>query len=350
MARMIDPSELEGDELANWYRRSPADVEAQREAARQEQYDKFVKSIGAPSESQDHSDEDGRERSADAGDDSFDHGDTGLIKARFPQPSASPMMMTPPSGLRVGPPVDAQAGPPTGAARSGFFGSQYYSSSLGGYFTDMPVPLNTVTSPVPGWWEIGDGRRVRTDEVERIYAEQQRRLRGQDDVAPAARIRVVDRRTDGQIPLASQVANDERELDPTCAPNGGWERDPGFSNYPELSKRYEAQITRAPGLDYVVRNPGQGAVRFDGCAVWDPRHPLLEAKGPGYEALLPKAQRYQFYGKMFEKAQDQAGRQAAAAGAHPIEWHVAEQGAFPYFESATDMLSPPIAPKLTPAR
>ena len=42
----------------------------------------------------------------------------------------------------------------------------------------------------------------------------------------------------------------------------------------ERTKRYEKQITRAPGLDYVVRIPGRPAVKFDGCGVWDPKRPL----------------------------------------------------------------------------
>lgn len=46
MPRLIDPSELEGDDLTNWYLRSPAEVEAEREGARQDQYDSFVRSIG----------------------------------------------------------------------------------------------------------------------------------------------------------------------------------------------------------------------------------------------------------------------------------------------------------------
>ena len=50
MPRIIDPSELEGDELAAWYRRSPADMETEREAVRQDRYEQFVKSIGVASE------------------------------------------------------------------------------------------------------------------------------------------------------------------------------------------------------------------------------------------------------------------------------------------------------------
>ena len=49
MPRMIDPSELEGDELAIWYGRSPAEVEAEREAVRQDRYERFVRGAQAAS-------------------------------------------------------------------------------------------------------------------------------------------------------------------------------------------------------------------------------------------------------------------------------------------------------------
>jgi hypothetical protein len=358
MARMIDPSELEGDDLVNWYQRSPADVDAEQEAARQDQYTAFVNSIGGASEPQDDSAGEAPAPTYDAAQrssgDSAGSGngssndDTGLIEARYFRPFAAPVMPPPPSGLRVGPPLDTWGAPPAGASASGFFGQHDYSSALGGYYTDLPKPLDFVTATPTGWWEIGDGRRVQTDEVERIYAEQQRRLKGQDDPQPAARVRVVDKWQDGQIPRESQVLAGERELDPTCAPNGGWERDPNFDSYPALSKRYQAQITHAPGLDYVVRNPGQPPVKFDGCAVWDPQHPLLEAKGPGYAALLPKARQWGFYDDMYGKALGQADRQAKAGPNHPIEWHVAEPGAFEFFNLATRGLKPPIMLQQTP--
>ena len=368
MARMIDPSLLEGDDLANWYQRSPADVEADREAARQDQYNAFVNSIGGASEPPDDPAESPRPddggvqansnnwRPDDA--DSSD-GDTGLVQARYFRPLGAPVMappmvarpmMEPPSGFRVGPPVDARGSAPIAAPASGFFGQHTYLNTLGGYYTDLPSPLNIVQATPTGWWDIGDGRRVQSDEVERIYAEQQRRLKGQDDPEPATRVRVVDRWKDGQIPLASQLQKDERELDPTCAPNGGWERDPNFVDYSEHTKRYEAQVTHAPGLDYVVRNPGQRPVKFDGCAVWDPQHPLLEAKGLGYATLLPRAVQWAFYDRMLRKAVDQAASQARASRDHPIEWHVAEPGALGFFDEATDMRRPPIDLQLTPAR
>ena len=239
---------------------------------------------------------------------------------------------------------------PIGAPASGFFGQHTYLNTLGGYYTDLPSPLNIVQATPTGWWDIGDGRRVQSDEVERIYAEQKRRLKGQDDAEPVGRLRVVDRLADGQIPRAYQVEKGERELDPTCAPYGGWERDPNFASYSDRTKRYETQITHAPGLDYVVRNPGEKPVKFDGCDVWDPEHPLLEAKGPGYAPLLPKAKQWNFYDGMFKAASGQAGRQARSAPDRPIEWHIAEPGAFRFFNDATEKKQPPIALRLTAPR
>jgi hypothetical protein len=146
------------------------------------------------------------------------------------------------------------------------------------------------------------------------------------------------------------VERGDRELDPTCAPYGGWERDPNFKSYSDRTKRYETQITHAPGLDYVVRNPGQRPVKFDGCAVWDPRHPLLEAKGPGYASLLPKSLEWGFYGNMLKGAVGQADRQAEVARDRRIEWHIAEPGAVKFFRDATFPDRPPIVVKSTAAR
>jgi len=359
MARMIDPSELEGAELVDWYQRSPADVEAEREAARQDRYDAFVKSIGAAAEPQDDPAVEPPAATYDAGQDSPNSwgageigsgdDDAGLIQARYFRPTMPPVM-PPPSGFQVGPSVDARGAAPVGAPASGFFGRHDYSTALGGYYTDLPSPLDFVTSTPAGWWEIGDGSRVQASEVERIYAEQQRRRKGQDKAEPAARIRAVDRLQDGYVPRVDQVAKDERELDPTCHPNGGWERDPGFDKYPELAKRYETQIARAPGLDYVVRNPGQKAVRFDGCAVWEPQHPLLEAKGPRYASLIAKARKSTFLEDMLTGDADQAYRQAKAAPHQRVEWHVAEPGAYAYFNDATRAAQPPIVVQVTPPR
>jgi hypothetical protein len=91
-------------------------------------------------------------------------------------------------------------------------------------------------------------------------------------------------------------------------------------------------------------------VKFDGCAVWDPRHPLLEAKGPGYAPLLPKALEWGFYGNMLKGAVGQADRQAAAVPNQRIEWHVAEPGAVRFFRDATWPDRPPIVVKQTQAQ
>ena len=41
LRRRVDPGVLEGAELARWYRRSPSEIEAEREAARADRYQTF---------------------------------------------------------------------------------------------------------------------------------------------------------------------------------------------------------------------------------------------------------------------------------------------------------------------
>lgn len=182
------------------------------------------------------------------------------------------------------------------------------------------------------WFELGDGSFVKgADEVERVHGEQQRRMRGEDDPEPAARVYTADRFRDGLIPRADELEKDQREEDETCHPYGGWEHDPSFATSSERSQRYETQITRAPGLDYVVRNPGERPVKFDGCAVWDPQRQLLEAKGSGYAGLAKWSPRSARPFRVRAESESQASRQAGAARGRPIEWHVAEPEAVPYF-------------------
>ena len=46
-ARQVDPARLEGDALARWYRRSPQEIEQERERARKLAYDAFFSPIGS---------------------------------------------------------------------------------------------------------------------------------------------------------------------------------------------------------------------------------------------------------------------------------------------------------------
>jgi hypothetical protein len=70
-----------------------------------------------------------------------------------------------------------------------------------------------------------------------------------------------------------------------------------------------------PGVEYTV-----GGVAFDGFE----GGVLLEAKGPGYAALLdPRAT----WSDAMDGLLDQAGRQLAAAGGTPIRWVFAEEAA-----------------------
>ena len=51
-ARQVDPARLEGGALARWYRRSPQEIEQEREMASRRAYDAFVVRDGASASSQ----------------------------------------------------------------------------------------------------------------------------------------------------------------------------------------------------------------------------------------------------------------------------------------------------------
>lgn len=80
--------------------------------------------------------------------------------------------------------------------------------------------------------------------------------------------------------------------------------------------------------------------------MWDPRHQLLEAKGPGYDGLIDAAAEYGFASSVADKAKDQAKRQSDVAGRHPIDWHVAEKRARGFFSNVLKPL--PMRVLLTP--
>lgn len=330
-----DPSRLEGEALDRWYRRSPAQIRAEREAARQAQYDAFFGPAGGSPEAT-------PENGISSGPGSLGESESNVIRfaRRDPIPTA-------PTVITTGPRPATGALPVAGSGRAAgdpgsFFGTYRAIPNpvLGpSYVTDLPGPLNLVTPRAGDWFELGDGRLVRgADEVERLFVEQQLRLSGEDKPEPPARVHSDDRLRDGAIPRVDQLAKGEREIDPTCHVHGGWERDPTFLRYKAWTQDYEDQITRAPGLDYVVRNPQEKPVRFDGCAVWDPRRPLLEAKGPGYEALDRRARKSTFLQFIWNGVRDQARRQNNAARGRTVEWHVAEPAVVPTFR---EIIAPP---------
>lgn len=175
-------------------------------------------------------------------------------------------------------------------------------------------------------YRLSDGTTVDADEVERIYAEQQRLVEGLGGAEPTPRVRARDSVKDGVIPKAVELAKGDRELDATCPPYGGWELDPQYPRYSKRTQKYEEQVTRARGLDYVVRIPGRAAVKFDGCAVWDPRRQLLEAKGRGREGVLDFLLKLGRVPTMLEKDAEQARRQIDVATGRRVDWHAAERG------------------------
>lgn len=306
--RRVDPAELEGEELETWYRRTPDEIEEERRLRADQAYDEFFG---------------GRWQEAKA-----------PVAPR--PPPARPEVLG--GALRPGEPV--QPGAP-----GSFFGTHapVPNPRLGpGYVTRLPPPLNSVEpSRVPGRFVLSDGSTVTAAELERIYAEQSRRMAGQDEEKLAPRVRRVDRVAAGTIPDAATMAQDEREEDPSCHPYGGWEREPPDPKRSQRSRDYEAQISRAPGLNYVVRAPDGAEVAFDGCAVWDPRRQLLEAKGPGYAGLAQFMEDRPEYPDFNKAPGLQARRQEKAARGQPVDWHVAEKGALPFFEKRVE-----IAPNL----
>jgi hypothetical protein len=301
--RAIDPARLEGEALDRWYRRTPDEIAEEHRMAEQDRHDEFFGEL-----------------------------------AFLEPPLRPPVTRAPvrPAPLRPG------LAEPQGAPRKGdegdYFGSFGPLPGGGEYVTHAPAPLNQIEPSFVGGdrYVLSDGSIVSGDEVERIYAEQKRRIRGDDDAEPKRYARKVDRLRDGRIPLASQLEQGEWEKDPTCHPDGGWEPDPRYAGRPEHTRRYETQISRAPGLEYVVRTAGRDPVRFDGCAVWDPRHQLLEAKGPGYDDLFDAGVKYKFFGSVADKAKDQGQRQSRVAGGRPIDWHVAEKHARRVFGDALE--------------
>jgi hypothetical protein len=319
MARTkVDPAALSGAKLEQWYRRTPGQIEEERRRDEEERYETFVGSIAA------------KVSSGARG-----HGQIHAVRQpgvrRPPQPWQEAQLRRParaPIPVPIGPVAVGQRGHcgSEPADEAGFFKGHTPFGSPPWYPTELPPPLDSVEGSLvgPGFWRLSDGTVVRTHEVERIHAWQRDRLAGGDDARPWGKTREVNRLKDGVIPAASQLAKGEHEADPTCHPYGGWELDPGYARYPERAQRYERQITRAPGLDYVVRAPRSKPVKFDGCAVWSPRKELLEAKGPGYAGLLGRAWRSTFGHLMAEALQRQAKRQAGVAAERPIDWHAAE--------------------------
>jgi hypothetical protein len=99
-----------------------------------------------------------------------------------------------------------------------------------------------------------------------------------------------------------------------------------------------------------VRLPGQKrGVKFDGCDVENPRHPLQEAKGPGYAGLLDRAWRSTFRPLIVRSLQGQAERQSDVAGGRPIDWYVAEKPAMDRIQDEI-VVDRPIQLKHVPAR
>jgi hypothetical protein len=124
--------------------------------------------------------------------------------------------------------------------------------------------------------------------------------------------------------LKNVTKSGDEQPDPTCHPDGKWAFNPSASARSDRAQKYEEQITKMPAaIDYRVGN-----VWYDGCAAWDPRKQLLEAKGEGMAQVLAipgsKAQK---------EAEIILQRQSDAANGRPVDWHVAEKVAADFYVS-----------------
>lgn len=313
--RRVDPAELEGEELRSWYLRTPEEVEREKALKADEVHDEFF-------------------------------GDVRWQEAK------APILPPPPARPEVLGGALKPAGPSPSGAPGTFFGTYrpIPNPHRGpGYVTRLPPPLNVVEPTVGGRFGLSDGSIVTADELERVYAEQAHRMGGQDEEKVALQVRRTDRVAAGTIPDAKTMAQDEREDDPSCHPYGGWEREQNDPKRSQRSRDYEAQISRAPGLNYVVRAPDGTKVAFDGCAVWDPRRQLLEAKGPGYAGLAAFMEDDLRFPDFNDGPSLQAQRQRAVARGRPVDWHIAERRALPFFRKRVE-IAPNFSARYTPPR
>lgn len=87
----VDPATLGGDDLVQWYRRSPWDIAQERQAARRQQYNDFFGIDPIGSDDGDAMDEDAPEESAN----DVDSGDQSSPQTSFPAPSFGPIPYVP---------------------------------------------------------------------------------------------------------------------------------------------------------------------------------------------------------------------------------------------------------------
>jgi hypothetical protein len=146
--RPIDPARLTGEALENCYRQTPDEIAEGRRQAEQKKYDDFF-------------------------------GTVALLEPTL----RPPMTRVPVRPAPLRPYLSEAERPPTVGDEGGYFDSFPPLPGGGEYVTPAPAPLNHIE---PSLWGVNDyvlsdGSIVSADEVDRIYAEQKRRIRGDDD-------------------------------------------------------------------------------------------------------------------------------------------------------------------------
>jgi len=223
--RQVDPARLQGAELERWYRRTPDEIEQERHLGQQALYNDFFFGEGSGREpgaagrrnlaggEGSHN----RQRATDHANVALERQESQLPEvgggswqeAQFAQPRArTPSSPPRPPTASARPRPDAQLrGPVEGASSPvGTFFDQagvVPNPNLGpAYYSNLPRPLNVVEPQQNGWFRLSDGSVVQADELDRLYAEQQRMMQGADEFEPAQHVRSADRLKDGFIPRA----------------------------------------------------------------------------------------------------------------------------------------------------
>ena len=164
--KRVNPADLEGEELARWYRETPDEIEEARALRRQEEGAAF--------------------------------GDSRWQEARYRPPPARPAPRT--------------SSPPETRAATQVGGAPLQPGEPGGYFATYrpdsvqpyaPPPLNYIETSVvrPDRFVVAGEGVISGEEVDQIYKEQQRRITGQE-LAPS--------------PYARAVRSEERRVGKEC--------------------------------------------------------------------------------------------------------------------------------------
>ena len=129
-----------------------------------------------------------------------------------------------------------------------------------------------------------------------------------------------------------RIQTDTARNEPKLCPDPGPDQPGNKSDIAIAYQQYVSTLVNSrplpAGLAVSLFNPASGKdVHFDDCRLNDGT--MIEAKGPGYLAMMLKKSEYPWKGAV-DKMLDQAERQSQAAAGRRVEWHFAEKAVADY--------------------